>query len=242
MNIGKQVKMGLQEQEIQADEFKNPEEEVQGDSEQKTQADEVPKSEEGFKLFGLYDVSEIKIVDPGMRRYINLDPRLVVKSHGKIREKFSRGKINLLELFANLIAVPGHRGKKHKIQTGWKAGKYSQNMKIVLDCLKIVEEKTKQNPVQVLVTSLENAAPRDGVTIIEYGGARYPQAVDISPMRRVTMTLRTIVQGSYDKSFNKKKKIYETLADEIIKNYKEDADSYALSKRKESEKQADSAR
>jgi small subunit ribosomal protein S7 len=177
-----------------------------------------------------------------MRRYINLEPKLVVKSYGRIREKFSRGKVNILELFANLIAVPGHRGKKHKIQTSWKSGKYSQNMKIVLDCLKIIENKTKQNPVQVLVTALENAAPRDGITVIEYGGARYPQAVDLSPLRRVTMTLRIIVQGSYDKSFNKKIKIEEALADEIIKAYKSEADSYAMVKRRDSEKQADSAR
>jgi len=203
---------------------------------------EKPKDSSQFKLFGLYDVSDIKINDPGMKRYINLEPKLVVKSYGRIREKFSKGKINLLELFANLVAVPGHRGKKHKIQTNWKSGKYSQNMKIVLECLKIIEQKTKQNPVQVLVTAIENAAPRDGITVIEYGGARYPQAVDISPLRRVTMTLRSIVQGSYDKSFNKKTKIEQALASEIIKAYNQEADSFAMSKRKESEKQADSAR
>lgn len=195
-----------------------------------------------FKLFGLYDVSNIKINDPGMKKYINLEPKLLVKSYGRIREKFGKGKINLLELFANLIAVPGHRGKKHKIQTFWKSGKYSQNMKIVLDCLKIIEQKTKQNPVQVLVTAIENAAPRDGITVIEYGGARYPQSVDISPQRRVTLTMKLIVQGSYDKSFGKKKPITEALADELVKSYNNEADSYALSKKKDSEKQADSAR
>jgi len=195
-----------------------------------------------FKLFDLYDVSDIKVEDPGMKRYINLEPKLVVKSQGRMREKFSRGKINLLELFANLVGVPGHRGKKHKVITGHKTGKYSQNMKIVLKCLKIIEEKTKQNPIQVLVTALENAAPRDGVTIIEYGGARYPQAVDVSPMRRVTMTLRQIVQGSYDKAFNKKTVIQEALADEIIKAYNKESDSYAMAKKNDSEKQADSAR
>ncbi len=200
------------------------------------------KKSDGFKLFGIYDVSDVKVNDPGMRRYINLEPKLVVKSYGRIHEKFGRGKINLLELFANLIAVPGHRGKKHKIQTSWKTGKYSQNMKIVLDCLKIIEERTKKNPVQVLVTAIENAAPRDGITVIEYGGARYPQAVDISPLRRVTMTLRIFVQGSYDKSFNKTKKIKEALADEIIKAFNNEADSYALAKKRDSEKQADSAR
>jgi small subunit ribosomal protein S7 len=200
------------------------------------------KIDAGFKLFGIYDVSEIKVNDPGIRKYILLEPRLVAKSYGRIREKYSRGKVNLLEIFANLVAVPGHRGKKHKIQTSWKSGKYSQNMRIVLNCLDIIGKKTNMNPVQVLVTAIENAAPRDGITVIEYGGARYPQAVDISPLRRVTMTLRIIVQGSYDKSFNKKTKIEEALADEIIKAYKGEPDSYAMIKKKDSEKQADSAR
>ena len=203
---------------------------------------EIKKDISQFKLFGLYDVSDIKLIDPGMKRYINLEPKLMIKSHGRIREKFGRAKINLLEIFANLIAVPGHRGKKHKIQTGWKAGKYSQNMKIVVETLKIIENKMKMNPIQVLVTALENAAPMDGVTIIEYGGARYPQAVDISPLRRVTMTLRVMVQGSYDKSFNKKTKIEQALANEIMKAFNRDTDSSAMSKKRDGEKQADSAR
>jgi len=200
------------------------------------------KDSNQFKLFDLYDVSDVKVEDPGLKRYINLDPKLVVKSFGKNREKFSRGKVNLIELFANLVAVPGHRGKKHKIQTSWATGKFSQNMKIVLDCLKIVEEKTKENPIQVLVKAIENSSPKDGVTVIEYGGARYPQAVDISPMRRLTMTLRTIVQGSYDKSFNKKTKIPQALASEIIKAYNNEGESYSMAKKNDSERQADSAR
>jgi len=207
-----------------------------------SQDENTSEKEYGFKLFGLYDVGDIKVNDAGMKRYINLEPKLVVKSYGRNREKFSEAKTNIIELFANLVAVPGHRGKKHKIQTSWKSGKYSQNMKIVLDTFKIIEEKTKQNPIQVLVTALENAAPRDGITVIEYGGARYPQAVDISPLRRVTMTLRLIVQGSYDKSHNKKTKIEEALADEIIKAFKSEPDSYVMIKKKDSEKQADSAR
>ncbi len=227
-----QDKMKMEEQEN----FEENSEDVDNSKEQKEE------NTMGFKLFGIYDVSNVKVTDPGLKRYINLEPKLFVKSYGRIREKYSRGKINLLELFANLIAVPGHRGKKHKIQTSWKSGKYSQNMKIVMNCLKIIEEKTKQNPVQVLVTAIENAAPRDGITVIEYGGARYPQAVDLSPIRRLTMTLRIIVQGSYDKSHNKKTKIEQTLADEIIKAFNNEQDSYAMTKRRDSEKQADSAR
>src|SRR3989344_2313805 len=228
----------MEEELTQAEEFENSEEEFE---DQLAEVKQLEK-DSGFKLFGIYDISDVKANDPGMKKYINLEPKLVVKSHGRIREKFSRGKINIVELFANLVAVPGHRGKKHKIQTSWKTGKYSQNMRIVLNCLKIIEEKTKQNPVQVLVTAIENGAPRDGITVIEYGGARYPQAVDLSPIRRLTMTLKNIVQGSYDKSFNKKTKIEEALADEIVKAYRQEPDSFAMTKKKESEKQADSAR
>jgi small subunit ribosomal protein S7 len=225
------------------DDASHMEEEInESEDEEIDQMAELETKKDGFKLFGLWDVSDIKLVDPGMKRYINLEPKLMVKSHGRIREKFGKGKINLLEIFANLVAVPGHRGKKHKIQTGWKAGKYSQNMKIVVDTLKIIEDKMKMNPVQVFVTALENSAPMDGVTVIEYGGARYPQAVDISPLRRVTMTIRVMVQGSYDKSFNKKTKIEQALSNEIMKAYNKDMDSGAMSKKRDGEKQADSAR
>lgn len=229
----------MEYQETQFDEV----EERFDDDEKIDQMAEIEKEKSvKFKLFGLFDVSNVKVEDPGMKKYINLDAKLLVKSHGRHREKFSKGKVNLIEVFANLVAVPGHRGKKHKIQTNWASGKYSQNMKVVIKCLKIIEEKTKQNPVQVLVTAIENAAPRDGITVIEYGGARYPQAVDLSPLRRVTMTLRYIVQGSYDKSFNKKTKIEEALATEIVKAYNKESDSYVMIKKNDSEKQADSAR
>ncbi|MEK6830416.1 MAG: 30S ribosomal protein S7 [Nanoarchaeota archaeon] len=228
----------MQEQTQETKEFGQ----IQGEEIENDTSKTPAKISGQFKLFGIYDVSNIKINDPGVRRYVNLDSKLVVKSHGRVREKYGKSKVNLLELFANLVAVPGHRGKKHKIQTSWKSGKYSQNMKIVLECLKIIEKRTTQNPIQVLVTAIENAAPRDGITVIEYGGARYPQAVDLSPLRRLTMTLRVIVQGSYDKSFNKKTKIEQALADEIIKAYNRENDSHAMQKKKESEKQADSAR
>lgn len=228
------------EQELQVEENMEDTEDQAG--EVIDQMAEIEKDKNAFKLFGLWDVSDIKVIDPGMKRYINLEPKMMIKSHGRIREKFGKSKINLLEIFANLVAVPGHRGKKHKIQTGWKAGKYSQNMKIVVDTLKILEDKMKMNPVQVLVTALENSAPMDGVTVIEYGGARYPQAVDISPLRRVTMTLRVMVQGSYDKSFNKKTTIEQALAAEIMKAYNKDMDSAAMSRKRDGEKQADSAR
>ena len=68
-------------------------------------------------------------------------------------------------------------------------------------------KKTNKNPVEVLVRAVENSAPRDETTVIEYGGARYPQAVDVSPVRRVNLALKHLVHGASDKAFNKKKQL-----------------------------------
>lgn len=197
---------------------------------------------EKMKIFDIYSTEEVKVEDPSLKRYLNLDEKLVLRTAGRARERFAKAKVNIIERLANLLAVPGHRGKKHKIITGHSSGKYSKNIKIVLECFKIIGEKTKQNPIQVLVRAIENAAPRDEITVIEYGGARYPQAVDVSPSRRLNLTIRNIVHGAYDKSFNKKTKIQKALADEIMLAAESNMESFAMSKKNESEKQADSAR
>ncbi len=194
-----------------------------------------------MKIFDKYSLDDIKIEDFGLKRYINLDAKLMVKSKGRHRERFGKAKVNIVERLINTLAVPGHRGKKHKVMTR-ATGKYTKEIKTVLEAFKIIETKTKENPVQVLVRAIEKAAPRDEITTIEYGGARYPQAVDTSPLRRLNITLKNIVHGAYDKAFGKKKKIYEALAEEIILASQGSSESFAITKKIETEKQADSAR
>ena len=142
----------------------------------------------------------------------------------------------------NIIGVPGSRGKKHRIITNWSSGKHSKNTKIVLDAFEIIAKKTGENPVAIFVRAIENAAPRDEVTSIEYGGARYSQAVDISPRRRLNLVLRYFANGAYDKSFNKKVKIQDSLAREIMLAAENSSESYAINKKNDIEKQADAAR
>ncbi|MBI2043839.1 30S ribosomal protein S7 [Candidatus Pacearchaeota archaeon] len=197
---------------------------------------------QNFKIFDLYDINEIKVEDPGLKPIINLQPKLILKSNGRNVHKHGQLKINIVERLMNKLSVAGHRSKKHRIQFGANTGKYQKNMKVVLDALKIVGDKTKINPVQVLVKAIENSAPRDETTVIEYGGARYLQAVDVSPLRRVNIALRNIIHGASDRAFNKKKNITEGLAEEIILAYENKGDSSAVRKKIESEKQADSAR
>ena len=195
-----------------------------------------------FKIFDLYETSEIEIKDPGLKSAINLQPKLILKSYGRNVQKFGQAKVNVIERLMNRIAVAGHRGKKHKIIKGTATGKYTKNMKIVLEAFKLIEKRTGKNPVEVLVRAIENSAPRDEITVIEYGGARYPQAVDVSPLRRVNLALRWMVHGASDRAFNKKKTLVEGLADEIILAYEANGESFAMRKKNESEKQADSAR
>lgn len=203
-----------------------------------TEQTQLPK----FKIFDLYDISEIKVEDPGLKQVINLEPKLILKSHGRNVQRFGQTKVNIVERLMNKLSVAGHRGKKHKFEIGHTTGKYSKNMKIVLDAFKLIEQRTKKNPVEVFVKAIENSAPRDEITVIEYGGARYPQAVDVSPLRRISLVLRWICHGASDKAFNKKKTIVQGLADEIVLAFEKNGESFAMRKKNEAEKQADSAR
>ena len=195
-----------------------------------------------MKIFGMWDISEVSISDPGLKRVINLDDKLLLKSHGRIKYDRAKTKVNVIERIINLLQVPGSRGKKHRIITSWISGKQQKTTMIMIEALKIVEQQTKQNPIAVLTKAIENAAPRDEVTALEYGGARYPQAVDTAPRRRLNLALRFMVNGSYDKAFNKKATIVEALAKEIIAASNNSGDSYAITKKNDIEKQADAAR
>jgi len=195
-----------------------------------------------FKIFDKYDLSEVQIVDPGLQISINLEPKLMLKTHGRNVVKFGQARVNVVERLINKLALAGHRNKKHKIELGNAIGKYEKNAKIVLETFEIIESKTSKNPIQVLVNAIENASPREEVTVVEYGGARYPQAVDCSPIRRVNLALKWLVHGASDKSFGKRKKFAQALAEEILLASEANGESFSFKKKKETEAQADSAR
>ena len=121
-------------------------------------------------------------------------------------------------------------------------GKGQTAYNLVHQAFELIEQKLKKNPIEVFVKAIENAAPREEIVTIEYGGARYPKAVEMAPQRRVDTVLKLMIQGSYQKSFNKKKKSYECLAEEIINAYQMSQDSSAIAKKLELERQADSSR
>ena len=187
-----------------------------------------------FKIFNRWEIVNIQVQDPGLKNYINLNPVLVPRTGGKYaKTRFWKNKNNIVERLINKVLIPGHKGKKHKTTSGRFAGKAMKASKIVYNAFNIVEEKTKKNPVAVLVKAIENAAPRDEITVIEYGGARYPQAVDVSPLRRVGLALKHIVHGASDKAFGKKKDIAQALAEEIMLAADGNMESFAMKKKNE---------
>lgn len=198
-----------------------------------------------MKLFDKWDISGIKVKEPALEPYINLTPILVPRTAGRAAQgqRIWVQKNNIVERLMNKLMVPGHRGKKHKVSSGHCCGKGTKVYRIVKDCFEIIEKETKQNPVEIFVRALEKAASREEVSAVEYGGARYPKAVEMAPQRRIDLVLRLMVQGAYQKSFNSKKSIEKALSEEIIAAHKSEIQaSAALSKKLELERQADASR
>ncbi len=196
-----------------------------------------------IKAFGRWSTDGITVEDKGLKDYIVLKPRLVPKTGARYAgRRFHKSKIFIVERLINKVMIPGHRGKKHKITSYKMTGKASTAYDQVEKAFEIIEKKTKKNPIEVFVKAIENAAPRELVISIEYGGARYPKAVECSPQRRIDLALRYFAQGAYASSFNKNKSFEEALAEEILNAYHSNKNSFAISKKYESERQADAAR
>ncbi|MBS3137441.1 30S ribosomal protein S7 [Candidatus Woesearchaeota archaeon] len=196
-----------------------------------------------YKLFNRWSVENVEVKDQGLKRYISLSPIIVPRTSGRnITGRFHKSKVNIVERLMNKIMIPGHKAKKHFKTSYHCTGKAITAYNIVEEVFTIIEAQLKKNPVEVLIKAIENAAPREEIITIEYGGARYPKAVECAPQRRVDLVLRYFVQGSYQKSFNSKKAFKNALAEEIMNAYNANAASAAIAKKNEVERQADSSR
>ena len=196
-----------------------------------------------LKAFNKWSVDGITVNDAGLQSYVSLDPTIVPRTGARYAgRRFHKSKIFIVERLINKMMVPGHKGKKHNKSSGNCTGKANTVYSIVEDAFKLIETRTKENPVKVFVKALENAAPREEVISIEYGGARYPKALECSPQRRVDLVLRYMVQGAFQKSFNTRKAAVSCLADEIIAAYNLSTVSNAISKKHDLERQADASR
>ena len=196
-----------------------------------------------IKAFNRWDTTGIVIDDPGLKNYINLAPRIVPRSGARYAgNRFHKSRVFIVERLMNKIMISGHKGKKHHISSGQNTGKAHTAYDITERALRLIEKKTTSNPIKVFVKALENAAQREEIITIEYGGAKYPKATECAPQRRIDLALRNMTQGAYKKSFNSKRAIEDCLADEIINASQLSQSSNAIQKKLDVERQADSSR
>ena len=183
-------------------------------------------------LFGRYTFEGVEVHDPGLKRYINITPIALPHTNARYSSRpFSKQKVNIVERLVNGMMRTEHA-------TGEKARTY----RMVRDAFKMIEEKTKLNPIQVLVDAVEKASPREEVTRLKYGGISVPKAVDTSSYRRVNIAIKNLCQGVVKSSRGNKKRIEQVLADELAAAARGDVNSFAISKKGEIERVAASAR
>ena len=194
-----------------------------------------------LKLFGRWD-SNIVVADPGLKNYVNLEPRYLPRSAGVHRSTFHKSKMHVVERLALHMLVPGHMGKRHRLTSGKLAGNFHKTIQIVEGALEIIEKKENKNPLEVLVKAVENSAMREEIISYQMGSIMAREAVITAPQRRVDKSLRSIAQGSYRASFNKKASIEQALANEILAAANGSNESFAVRERERIEREASSAR
>jgi len=187
---------------------------------------------EGIKLFNKWDYKDLVVTDPGLKAYICLRPVITPHTGGRYEHKrFKKAEMPIVERLVNKLM----RRRKG-------TGKKERMIKAVKIAFEIIHLKTGKNPIHVLIDAIQNAAPREEVTRITYGGMAQLQSVDVAPMRRVDIALTNIVEGTYKKAFNNILTAEEILAQELIDAADNKTSSYAVSKMLEIERVALSAR
>jgi small subunit ribosomal protein S7 len=183
-------------------------------------------------LFGKYPYEGLEVHDVGLLPYLYLHPVYSPHSEGRLSGKpFLKTRMHLVERLAN-----------HLMKGGKFTGKKSKALATVRDAFEELAKKEGKNPLQLLVDAVENASPREEVTRLQFGGISVPRAVDASPVRRLNVAIRNIAAGAITASRKSTKPIHTCLADEISLAAKGNLTSYAVGRKEEVERVAQSAR
>jgi small subunit ribosomal protein S7 len=183
-------------------------------------------------LFNKWDISEVRVTDPGLIRYVNLTALIIPHSCGKFsRQEFNKANMPIVERLINKL-----------MQTENNTGKKQLAIRIVRDAFEIVNKKTKRNPIEVLVEAIANTGPREETVRLKYGGINVPKSVDTAPLRRVDSAIGFIAEATLKASRKSKKPASAILADELIAASKGDAKCFSVGKKEERERIAKSAR
>ena len=94
-----------------------------------------------------------------------------------------------------------------------KDGKKSAAERIVYGALDQIEDKAKQNPVELFHQALENVMPALEVRSRRVGGATYQVPIEVRPERRQALAIRWIISAARARSENT---MVERLSGELL--------------------------
>ena len=114
-----------------------------------------------------------------------------------------------------------------------KQGKKSIAEKIVYGAFDIIAEKTKQPPLEVFKTALENARPQVKVVSRRVGGSSYQIPTEVNEKNGRAIVFRWIISYARARS---EKTMTEKLAGELIAAYKKEGAT--MKKREDTHKMA----
>lgn len=183
------------------------------------------------QVFDKWDLGEVQVEDMGLKSYIYLNADATPHTCGRhVKRQFAKSNVSIVERLMNKV-----------MRTHRNSGKKNKSYNIVKDAFEIINKRTKQNPVQILIKAIENTAPKEETTRIKYGGIGYQVPVDISPQRRVDLSIGFLTKGTIQSSFKNKKSAAECLASEIMLASEGDTRSFAVQKKEDKERVARSA-
>ena len=81
------------------------------------------------------------------------------------------------------------------------------------DALKIIQQKTSDDPLKIFKKAVENVKPVLEVKTRRVGGANYQVPVEVNPNRRISLSIRWLI--SYSRA-RKEKSMEEKVAAELI--------------------------
>merc|ERR1712160_27437 len=179
-------------------------------------------------LFGKWTYDGVQCSEQSLSDYLNVKS---VKSRvyvpytaGKYQKKrFQKVTCPITERFVNQLMVGAHR----------QNGKKQQAVRIFRQTLEIIHLLTGSNPLEVLFEAIVQGGAREDSTRIGSGGTVRRQAVDVSPLRRVSQAVYLICKGSRESAFRNVKSIAECLADEIINAAKGTGSNSAAARKKD---------
>jgi len=205
----------------------------------------MSKVKKDIKLFNKWSFENIEVKDWTLESYINLRPVIIPHTAGRHEHKrfWKTTKISIIERFVNRLLAPGFIGSKIKgHKSSYSSGKKSKLLRNLETAFTLLELNIGNNPIQVLINAICNAAPREETTRIAMGGISYASAVDVSPQRRVDLAIKYLVQAIGSSSHSNVRAFAENISKEVALASQNSQESKAIKRKDEVERIAVSAR